>query len=58
MDDETKAFLPGDPLTLFQAGTFNRVPVVTGIMEEEGLLFHSACKENYQKPKLYLSESV
>lgn len=40
---ETNMFLPELPIVLLQEGRFNKVPFVTGIMEEEGLLFHSAC---------------
>jgi hypothetical protein len=40
--DSSELFLAEDPLILLSEGRFNKVPVITGLMEDEGLLFHAA----------------
>ena len=37
------AFLTEDPRAAMEAGRFNKVPLITGIVENEGILLHSAC---------------
>ncbi len=36
------AFLSVDPLESFKSGNFSKVPVITGVNEDEGILLHSA----------------
>lgn len=43
--DKSELFLTEEPLTLLQEGRFNRVPIASGLMEDEGLLFHAARKD-------------
>lgn len=42
--NETELFLSESPYVSLLNGRFNKVPTVIGITEDEGLLFHSACK--------------
>ena len=44
------AFLTEDPRGAMEAGRFNKVPLITGVVENEGILMHSACKLTQFKP--------
>lgn len=37
------AFLSADPLESLKSGNFNKVPIIAGVNEDEGILLHSAC---------------
>lgn len=44
--DLPEAFIKVDPMVSLKSGEFNKVPVITGVVEDEGILMHSACKSD------------
>lgn len=47
--DVPGAFIITDPLESMRSGNFNKVPIITGLTEDEGILLFSACRSIYLK---------
>jgi Carboxylesterase family len=52
--DVPDAFITEDPEVLLKEGRFNKVPYVTGIVEDEGVSLQASCKTNTKHYTFYI----
>ncbi|KAJ6631273.1 Venom carboxylesterase-6, partial [Pseudolycoriella hygida] len=51
------AFITVDPLISLRLGNFSRVPVIIGVVEDEGILLHSACVAHVDEISFLFADS-